>query len=283
MRERETTAWAREVGSFLRELREVVEMTAADLAERMGWPTDKVHRVERGAAEVSPVEMVRFAAHCDAPGGDILTLFRRCEELVPAGYWLSARFASLIFHENKASFSSSYDPLVVPGLLQTEDYANALIGKGFGRVRMDRQRLLARRGFEFFIHEQALRLPVGGNRVMSEQMLKLAHVADQPRITVRVVPTALGEHSVLGGEFVLFRHSGNKPLVYLGILPGGLFVEDHDYVAKYQELLARMSEGALGRGESRELHAALASEFDLPEDSPDVPDHVAKEQLQLRP
>jgi transcriptional regulator with XRE-family HTH domain len=277
MGERETTAWAREVGSFLRELREVVGLTALDVAERMGWPTDKVHRVERGATEVSPVELVRFAAHCDAPAGDILTLFKRCEELVPAGYWLSARFASLIFHESTAAFSSSYDPLVVPGLLQTEEYANALIGEGFGRMRTDRQRLMARRGFEFFIHEQALRLPVGGNAVMSEQMLKLALIADQPKITIRVVPIALGERGAFGGEFVMFRYTGSSPLVYLE--SAGLFVEDHDFVAKYRNRLASISEVALGRGESRELLAALASEFDLPEDSRDVPDHLAKEQL----
>jgi hypothetical protein len=113
---------------------------------------------------------------------------------------------------------------------------------------MERQRILQGRPFEFHIHEQALRLPVGGARVMNEQPLKLTLVADQARITIRVVPCRLGD--------------------------------DREHGSRYQENLAAISEVALGRGESGELLAALASEFDRPEDSCDVPDGLAEEQLQ---
>jgi transcriptional regulator with XRE-family HTH domain len=279
MGEREAPARAREVGDTLRQIREATDLTISDVAERLGWSTAKVSRVERGAAAVSPVELVRFAAHCGAHIEDIDVLLDWCKEVVPPGYWLSDQFASLIFHESTADYSSSYDPLVVPGLLQTEDYATALFGAKYAGMRMERQRLLNRRGFEFFVHEQALRLPVGSNRVMNEQMLKLVLLAAQPRITIRVVPAAPGEYAMFGGEFVLFRYSGSRPLVFVAIHPAGLFLEDHDYVTQYQGLLSRMSEVALGRGESRELLAQLASEFDRPEDSRDVVDHLAKEQF----
>jgi hypothetical protein len=148
------------------------------------------------------------------------------------------------------------------------------------RVRMVRQELLHSRGFEFFIHEQALRLPVGGNRVMNEQMLKLVLLADQPQVSIRVVPTRLGENGYFGPSFVFFRYTGGGPLVYQDGIPANLFIEDRDYVARCHELLGEMSEVALGRGESREVLASLASEFDQPEDSPDVPHHLAEEQFQ---
>jgi transcriptional regulator with XRE-family HTH domain len=289
MGEREATARAREVGDLLRQIREPMHLTTADVANRLGWSASKVSRVERGATGVSPVELVRLAAHSGADLGQIDYLLDECREVVPPGYWLTNRFASLIFHESTADSSASYDPLVVPGLLQTEDYAKALISNeglraGVTRhlvnVRMERQHLLHSREFEFFIHEQALRLRVGGNRVMNEQMLKLVLLAEQPKITIRVVPAARGERGVFGGYFVLFRYARHNPLVYLGVLPAGLFLEDPDYVAGYEQLLTRMSDIALGRGESRELLAALASKFDRPEDPPDVPDRLAEEHLQ---
>lgn len=289
MGERETTARAREVGNLLRDIREAKNLTVSEVAERLGWSVSKVSRVERGVAEIDPAELVRYAAHCGAVLGDIDHLVDWCQEVVPPGYWLSKRFASLIFHEATASLSSSYDALVVPGLLQTEEYATALI-KQEGlephitefhvRVRMTRQHLLHHRPFEFFLHEQALRLPVGGNRVMNEQMLKLVLLTNQPRITIRVVPIRLGERAHFGPSFVFFRYTGGGPLVYRDGIPSGLFVEDREYVTKCHELLGDMSEIALGRAESREVLAALASEFDQPEDAPD--DHVAEEQLQRR-
>jgi transcriptional regulator with XRE-family HTH domain len=289
MGERETTARAREVGNMLRSIRDATNLTVSEVADRLGWSVSKVSRVERGVAGIDPAELVRYAAHCGAVLGDIDFLIDRCQEAVPPGYWMSKRLASLIFHESTAAFSSSYDSLVVPGLLQTEEYATALfsreglehnLAEARVRVRMVRQHGLHSRGFEFFVHEQALRLPVGGNPVMNEQMLKLVLLADQPQITIRVVPTAAGQYGMFGPPFVLFRYTGGGPLVYMDAIPAGLFVEERGYVAGYHSLLAEMSDVALGRGESREVLAGLASAFDQPEDAPDDSDHLAEEQLQ---
>mgnify|MGYP000152449935 CR=1 FL=1 len=204
---------------------------------------------------------------------------------------MSKNFASLIFHESTAAFSSSYQALLVPGLLQTEDYAAALIAqerlepttaKFRVGVRLMRQERLHNQPNEFFIHEQALRLPVGGNRVMNEQMLKLLLLSDQPGITIRVVPTRLGERAMFGGGFTHFRFTGGGPLVCQDLVPICLFIEDRDYVTRYHGLLADMSEVALGREQSREVLAELASEFDQPKDAPDDPDRVAEEQLERK-
>src|SRR5262249_44854104 len=116
----------------------------------------------------------------------------------------------------------------------------------------------------------------------NEQMLKLLLLSNQPRITIRIVPTALGERGYFGPSFMFFRYTGGSPLVYRYGMPTGLFVEDHAYVARCHGLLAEVSEVALGRAEARELLASLASEFDRPEDPPDDPAHLAEEQLQRR-
>jgi transcriptional regulator with XRE-family HTH domain len=283
-----TTARARELGDELRQYREELGIPSNVLAERLGWSPSKISRFEKGKAPVSGIDIVRYAAHCGLSYGSIDALLAMIQEPAAPGYWLSNRLSALVFYESTASFSVSYDPLVVPGLLQTEEYATALIsGEGLTptvieyrvAARMERQRVLQRRRFVFYIHEQALRLPVGDDQVMNEQVLKLALLAGQPQITIRVVPSALGARSVFEGEFVLLRYSDHDPLVYLGGV--GLFLEHRDQMTRYEEKLTRLSEVALGRGESREMLAALASEFDRPEDSLDAPDHLAKEQLQL--
>ena len=277
---------------MVRQIREANDLSTTEVADRLGWSQSKVSRVERGAAPVSPAELVRYAARCGAELSDVDRILDWCQEVVPPGYWLANNFASLIFHESTAAFSTSWCPLVVHGLLQTQEYATALlaqarlepkVAKFMVGVRMMRQEMLHSRPFEFFIHEQALRLRVGDNQVMNEQMLKLVLLANQPRITIRVIPMAVGERGMFGSSFELFRYTGGGPLVYLEVKPEGLFVEDRSYVANYHALLADMSEVALGRGESREMFAELASAFDQPEDAPDDPDHLAEEQLQREP
>jgi transcriptional regulator with XRE-family HTH domain len=283
MGERVHTARARVLGDELREFREWKGLSGQELADRLGWSASKLSRIENGLTGFDEIDLVRYAAHCGFSSDDIDDLLERFREPAAPGYWLTDRCFALVFHENTAAFSASYDPLVVPGLLQTEDYATALIGPEkpwLVHVRMERQRLLNQRGFEFFIHEQALRLPVGGNRVMNEQLLKLVLLTDHPKITIRVLPTSLGADAALGGSFVIFRFDGHEPLVYVEHQFVGLFLEEHKYVSQYRDKLATLSGVALSRGQSRELLAALASEFDHPEDSPDVPDPLAQEQLQ---
>lgn len=274
-------AQARELAEELRFFRECMELPAHVLADRLGWSASRVSRVEHGLVTVSEIDVVRYVAHCGGSEEMIEAFIDMCRDPGAPGYWLSDRAATLIFHETTASSSSSYDPLVVPGLLQTQEYASALIGAEVPALidmRMERQLVLHNRPFEFFVHEQALRLPVGGNRVMNEQLLKLVLITDQPMISLRVVPTALGAYSMFGGEFVLFRYDRHAPLVYLDHEVAGLFLDGEEHVATWAERLARISAVALGERESREMLAAIASDFDLPE-ALDVSDDLAEEQL----
>lgn len=287
MSDRESTARARELGAELRKLRERTGLLAFDFARVVGWSTSKVSRIETGLRGITEIDVVRFAAYCRATPAEMDDLVSRCREAEIPGYWLSRRLSTLVFHETTATSSISYDPLVVPGLLQTERYIKALMGRDklapedaqyWINARMDRQELLERRQFSFFIHEQALRLQVGDDPLMNEQMLKLVLIAEHPWINIRIVPSAAGARGAFGGEFVLFHFEEASPLLHLGHGPISFFLEDRGHVELFRERLAAIADVALDRGESRELLAAMASEFDRPEDSRDVRDHMAKEQ-----
>lgn len=266
MGEHMSPAQARELAEELRHYREILGVPAYELAHRLGWSASKLSRVENGLAPITEVDVVRYGAHCGISAEGIEALLDLCHDTGAAGYWLPKRTSTLVFHENSAAFSASYDALVVPGLLQTKEYANALIGESepLVDVRMDRQQLVTTRPFELFVHEQALRLPVGGPRVMNEQLLKLVLIAEQPTITLRVVPLALGARSVHGGSFVLFRYRAHEPLVYLDERRSGFFLDGNDHLATYRDILASLRDVALDVHESRQLVAALANGFDQP-------------------
>ncbi|RZS34824.1 helix-turn-helix protein [Herbihabitans rhizosphaerae] len=288
MGDREYTARARELGQKLRALREKAGLPAYDLADRLGWSASKVSRIESGDRNLAEAQVVRYAAYCGATPNDMDILQLLCREARNPGYWLTQRLRSLLYYESTAITSSSWDSLVVPGILQTQEYATALsTGAGvspglthhYVGIRMERQRQLNHGGFTFYVHEQALRLRVGGNRVMNEQLLKLVLLTDQAGISIRVVPADLGERSHFGPTFIRWEYERHRPLVSVDIEPG-LFLEEKPFVATYQAKLDRIKEVALTVGQSREVLAALASEFDRPEDPRDAPDRMAEEQLQ---
>src|SRR5262249_37668306 len=140
---------------------------------------------------------------------DLLALTRETDE----GHWLQPHreqqadeLRTLIFNETTAAIIHGFELSRVPGLFQTEDYARELLSRGLVpehgvevlvRARMDRQGLLRRQDpprLDFFIQEQALRLPIG-TRIMQEQLLQLVFLTSLPLCKIRVVPTAVGAHA----------------------------------------------------------------------------------------
>lgn len=182
---------------------------------------------------------------------------------------------SLIYHEATADRSASYEPMVIPGLLQTQGYARALIARTPGwsqetieaavRLREERQEILHRPSpgrFTFYVHERALRLRVGSAAIMHDQLLKLVLLAALPHVTLRVLPEIAGDRAVFGGSFRLFEYREHNPLVYLDHPWTGLFIEEPDFVAGYRKLLPRISSVARDEGQSRVLAAELADALD---------------------
>lgn len=276
------SACYRELGAELVRLRKAAGMTGDDIARRAAWSRSKVWRIEAGYADFSVPDVIHYVVLCGLTlpqAAGIVELARLAER--KAGYWLSDTrvgntLGSLIFHESGARRSISYEPLLVPGLLQTPGYANVQIAREPGlvtgevdamiRTRMERQRILrwerpAR--FTFFVHEQALRLQVGNPAIMHEQLLQLVFTTALDHVAVRIVPSATGERSAFGGPFRLLEYDKHRPLVYLDHhCAGGLFLEDRQYIEDYYQLLPELMAVSLDEEESRSFAADLADEYD---------------------
>jgi transcriptional regulator with XRE-family HTH domain len=293
--ERTKGAQYRELGAVLKDRREQAGLTVAKLAPLMGFSTAKLSRIETGQTVIDVVDAVTYLGHCGLYRADVMDILALCREaerrlgywLSPHGEWVEDSLNSLIYNEVTAVESTMYEPLLVHGLLQTADYARILIerpqwrdrdGVDQGvRIRLLRQKILDARHpakFGFFLHEQALRLEVGGSAIMHEQMLKLLLVGALDHVMIRVVPTG----SAFGGAFTVFEYKHCPPLVYLDTYRTGLFLEDKEFVDPFRELVSVISEVALDEGQSRELIAALAGKYDL-RSARDADDRLEEEQL----
>jgi transcriptional regulator with XRE-family HTH domain len=292
------TACYRELGAELKKRREAAGVTAAHIADETGWDRTKISRIEAGQVDISTVDVIFFLGACGiyrADAMDVLRLSRLAEQdngywLSPQGEWLGTSLTSLIYHESTADRSISYEPFVVPGLLQTPAYSREWIGRSALRlsrsveealvVREQRKEVLHRpnpRQFVFFVHEQALRTQVGDSEVMHEQLLHMVIMAALGNVTLRVVPASAREDSVFGGPFRLFEFRKHYPLLYLDGFLTGVFIEGEDVVGDYYRyLLPELRAVALDAGESREFVAKLADEYDRGS-PPDV--RVEEEQL----
>jgi transcriptional regulator with XRE-family HTH domain len=192
MRKRWDSACYRELGAELRKHRREAGLTEAKLGRQLGWSASKVARSEFGQVKLSTIDVITYLAFCGVYGKRSAELRAMCREAeATSGHWLRRHESglpdatrALIYHESTANASTSYEPELVPGLLQTEGYIRVLMEKRWPgwdpklavRIRKTRQRILhgpdpAR--FNFFVHENALQLAVGDATIMHEQLLAL--------------------------------------------------------------------------------------------------------------
>jgi transcriptional regulator with XRE-family HTH domain len=219
MRDREPTIRSRELGEGLHRAMREAGLDQKGAARLLDWSQSRVSRLLSGKRGGTEVDVSAFLAIVQVTGAERDRLLRICREqntpgwLQQHGTRLPQQLRTLIDHENKALTIDAFEPTLVPGLLQTTDYARALIREG-GTIppeeiedrvaaRLGRQSLFGRERtarFSFFIHEFVLRLPVGGPTVMLEQLQHLLRKATRPYLTLRVVPAALGGHAAAAGR-----------------------------------------------------------------------------------
>jgi hypothetical protein len=228
------------------------------------------------------VDVSAFLAICGVTGEQREYLLNLCEDqrklgwLQEHGPHLPEQLRTLIDHEDKAVTIGDFQPIMIPGLLQTQDYAIALIGEVGsvpaeeieGRVdaRLLRQSLFNRTyplppRSTFFIHEFALRLPVGGREVMSDQLHHLLRMSVRSRITLRMIPATAGGHAAIAGQFKLMEFAVFRPVVYLDSETSSLFLEKPKEIAAYRRILSVLAETALNEEQSRDLISTIATEL----------------------
>ncbi|NNH72572.1 helix-turn-helix domain-containing protein [Nocardia uniformis] len=291
MSEHGSTLPRRQLGRYLREGRMEANMTIAEAAALMEWSESKLQRLETGNAEKIRVldirELCRIYDFDDefsaalvglAQEANVKSWWHEYDSLVPEG------FNMYVGLESSARALISYQPDLVPGLMQTADYARVLISDYWPdalpeqmdrrvQLRMRRQRLLTRKRspaiLDVVLHETALRRVVGGPRIMAAQLRRVADMSTLPTIAVRVLPFSAGVpsgHTV--GPFVILefaRDSRNRPVdptvVYLENFLGDLYLEKQAAVDRYRQAYHALQQSALDEQSSRELLRKAAKEY----------------------
>ena len=220
------TVRRRRLAAELRRIRESRGRSGDAVAAALKWSPSKVSRYERARTGLQPREVERLLDYYEITGPRRDFLLSLAEDASQKGWWeefadgLSADYRQFIGLEHEASSIAIWHVDVVAGLLQTEAYARHIIGSYSRiepippsmierqvRVRMRRQEVLNRSpGLQLsaVLDESVLRRRVGGERVMYEQLQRLAREAGRPNLTLQILPLD-AQHTVFGESFVIFH------------------------------------------------------------------------------
>ncbi|MGW0580143.1 helix-turn-helix domain-containing protein [Streptomyces sp. NPDC002920] len=241
-------------GTRVRRLRTAAGLTQTELGHRTHVVSTRITQIERASGAKPTLALAR--ALDAALGADDLLI-----ELWPYVYreafpdW-SRRFME---HSERAMAIRQYAAHVVPGLLQTEDYARAVLSVGRtldGKeqleervaLRMGRQERLVgpdRRELWVVLDEAVLRRPVGGQAVMREQLARLLGTAAERHIAVQVLPFDQGEHEVMGGSLTVLTMRDGSEIAYTEGAHYGQLIEDPDEVREFALTYDRLRAAAL--------------------------------------
>jgi transcriptional regulator with XRE-family HTH domain len=278
----ESTVITRELGLRLRACRERIGLSAVDVARTLGWSTSMVSRLETGQRLPDPVYLAMYLGCCGVDLETAKLLLALADEpdngfmVRPHRTLRSDQLLPLIMNETAASTLCNFEPSLVPGLLQTSNYAAACMR---GNIMVDPDEVepkvmarIARQGLlsrpyppqaTFFINETVLRYPVCGPKDMSEQLLHLVLVTARPQIKVRIVPTSAGAHAGMsGGSFMHMGYTDRQQLVFVESEAFSTFVEDREVVATYRMISSELDRIALDEEYSRSLLVDVASDYD---------------------
>jgi transcriptional regulator with XRE-family HTH domain len=275
-----STARRRELGAELRSIREGRGYNGLDMATRLGWAPSMVSRAETGKRPMTRIEVATYTALCGIAGPRLAELLSLADEpddyrLKPHGGRLPDELRTLIFHESTARDIEIYEPIYIPGITQTEDYARALFQEtgildpadieNRVQVRMSRRQVLTKVSpaqCTLYVHENTLRAPIGGPLVMHEQMLHLLFQGTRPQCSIRVIPLSAGGRGLAAGSFHIFGYTDGPPVVYVEHETTSDFLESPTDLEGYRTVLKRVASVALDEAQSRELIAWLASDYE---------------------
>jgi transcriptional regulator with XRE-family HTH domain len=275
-----TSVRSRTVAAELRTLRETRGLSCADVARTLGVSASKISRIETGNSglQIDDVSALLGFYQVPTPKRDeLLNLLRRGDQ---KGWWerqagLPQLWRALIDFENKATRIQCYESVVIPGLLQTGEYCEAMFRAiddtlsdaeldNLVASRMARQTLLTRSTAPQFlavVHEVALRLPVGGPGVMKRQLQHLLTIAERPNIVLRMVPTRAGAHVGLRGPFMILEFADEPGLAFMENQDTGMFLGEEVDLAGYRLALRNILKVALAPAATADEIAAIIAEL----------------------
>ncbi|MFC1419943.1 helix-turn-helix domain-containing protein [Streptacidiphilus cavernicola] len=274
------TVRRRRLGAELRRLREQKGMTAEDVAQQLLVSQSKISRLENGRRSISQRDV-----------RDLCTVYGVTDEIMVDGLMTMAResrqrgwwhafgdlpYSVYIGLEQEAAKIMVYESLLLPGLLQTREYAQALVAgiqpdrdmEAVHRrveVRMQRQeRVNGEDPVDLWavIDEAALQRVVGNPEIMRAQLEHLAQLGDLAHVNIQVLPFRSGAHPGMSGAFSIleFPESADTAVVYLEGVTSDLYLEKEPDVRRYTGLYEHLRASALSTAESKALIMDKAKE-----------------------
>ncbi|HWG02027.1 MAG TPA: helix-turn-helix transcriptional regulator [Trebonia sp.] len=272
------------LGAHLRRMRERAGISREDAGYHIRASGSKISRMELGRVsfkERDVTDLLAFYGVTDGEERDSLVQLTREANATP--WWQKYQdaapdwFGLYVGLEEAAQLIRVYEVQFVPGLLQTEEYARAVVVQGAPgldpdevdrrvALRLGRQKLLDRDNpprLWAIVDEAALRRPMGGRDVLAAQIERLMDMVSEPNITLQVMPFKYGGHAAEGGAFTIMRfpEADLPDMVYMEYLTGALYIEKPEEVERYAAVMERLSVAGTSPERTREILAGLLKEI----------------------
>ena len=279
------TAVRRALGQRLRELRIAADMTVDQASEAAGFSDSKITKIELARLKASGDDVARLtAAYGEISKAELDQLQAMVREGNGKEWWerrdlrLPANLGVYLGLESVATVLQAYDPTLVHGLLQTPDYARAVL-RGTrpdlldheidqrAETRIRRQEILTRDNpapLELWsiMDEAVLRRQIGGKETMHAQLERLIQASTQPNINLLVLPDSMGAHPALDGPLAILQfETGTRPVVYVEGQAGNLYMEKDDDLRRCQLIMNHTLASAPGPDQSLALIRQIAKEM----------------------
>ncbi|WP_394426597.1 helix-turn-helix domain-containing protein [Streptomyces sp. SGAir0957] len=275
------------LGRRLAALRETAGFTAVQAAKQLRIAQTTVTRMEKAETSLKFATVKTLLEIYGAPQGEIQEFLALLDQAATPGWWQTFRdvlpgwFGVHVSLETAATELRGYEPGVVPGLLQTPDYARAVMERGLPRMspdalersvdlRIKRQEILTRKEpappqLWVITDETSLRRPAGSTAVMREQIEHLLDVADLPNVSLQVCPFEAGLHPGAFGPFTIFRFEIPElpDIVCTDSLSRAGYSEEKEEVALFREALSQMSVYAFSKQKTKTFLGDIRKELYL--------------------
>jgi transcriptional regulator with XRE-family HTH domain len=276
------TVRRRRLGQELRRLRELKGMTAEEVAERLLVSQSKISRLENGRRSISQRDVRDLCGVYEVEDHRIVdSLMQMAKDSRQQGWWHSfgdIPYSVYIGLETDAASLRVYDPQVVPGLLQTRQYAEALITGALPeatpadidkrvQVRLRRQERIAAEENPLrlwaVLDEAAVRREVGSKQVMIEQLEYLLEMSQLPHVTVQLIPFEMGAHPGVSGQYAIleFPDAADSSVVYIEGVTSDLYLEKAQDVQKYAVMYEHLRAQALNADQTREFISEVVKDY----------------------
>ncbi|WP_236750475.1 helix-turn-helix domain-containing protein [Actinoalloteichus hymeniacidonis] len=260
------TPGARSLGAAVKAARTAAGHSTRALGRRLGKSAAWVLMLERGEVVFTPELVTAVANALELPTPEREALARRADDIGMSPWTpstdLPGQLTTLVGYEREAVQINEITR-IIPGLLQTEQYARAMISTSerydqddLVRIRMERQQVLTCSTAPFYLvilDESALQRPIAGHEAMAKQMAHLATMAELSNVDVRVIPNSAGVYPGMSAQFTVLEFEDSDPVVYVELLATATWLDKPNDTAPYAPALKRLRSQAMSSAESVNL------------------------------